>query len=50
MIDHDVLVPRPEIGGDDDWLAAYRRGQVEVPVCAENGVFSTRYEEVLVEN
>ena len=50
MIDHDVLVPRPDVEREDDWLAAYRRGQVDVPVCAENGVFSTRYEEVLVEN
>jgi hypothetical protein len=50
MIDHDVLIPRPESEREDEWLAAYRRGQVDVPVCAENGVFSTRYEEVLVEN
>lgn len=50
MIDHDVLVPRRDVESGDDWLAAYRRGQVDVPVCAENGVFSTRYEEVLVEN
>jgi hypothetical protein len=49
MIDHDVLIPRAESERENEWLAAYRRGQVEVPVCAENGVFSTRYEEVLVE-
>jgi hypothetical protein len=49
MMDHDVLVPRAESERDDDWLAAYRRGLVDVPVCAENGVFSTRYEEVLVD-
>lgn len=50
MIDHDVLVPHRDIEREEDWLTAYRRGLVEVPVCAENGVFSTRYEEVLVEN
>lgn len=47
MIEHDILVPRPNEDGGDDWLAAYRRGLVDVPVCAENGAFSTRYEEVL---
>jgi hypothetical protein len=46
-MDHDVLVPQRDIERNEDWLAAYRRGQVDVPVCAENGVFSSRYEEVL---
>ena len=47
MIDHDSLVPTPEDNRSDEWIAAYRRGLVDVPVCAENGVFSTRYEELL---
>ncbi|MGZ9053162.1 MAG: hypothetical protein ACXW3N_13450 [Rhodoplanes sp.] len=46
-MDHDVLVPQRDIDRHEDWLAAYRQGKVDVPVCAENGVFSSRYEEVL---
>lgn len=47
MIDHDRLVPTPDEDRGDDWLSAYRHGLVDVPVCAENGAFSTRYEELL---
>ena len=47
MIDHDSLVPTPEASRREDWLLAYRHGLVDIPVCAENGVFSSRYEALL---